>query len=465
MPAHPSAEAPTRPTPLILAILAACKGHPDTTDTDVPAVAVTELAWQLDPDVGSVVIASWSQTLPATDHVEYRFDADVWQSTPSFTADAGAQTQVIVGIPFGTNADWRVIADQSGADGPTITTGPLPDGMPIGDVVTSDPSAWEPGDNYLLSSINKRDGGWIGGQYWTFILDRQARVVWAHAAPRHHWTLFPQVSSTGDYLLWDEATYWSDNDNGAGSTVHETWLDGEFAKIATPGLHHAFVQLPDGTLAWGSQDAASTEALVEQGPTETTPTVLWTCGDNWPHSGQCESNGLYYRASTDSFLYSFYTNNSIVEVDRATGQSLWWAGGVRDGYAFDPPTSQYAWQHGISYTPQGTLLVSSHYLPEGADTEETWLMEYQVDHDNAALHYVWGSAAGDGSYAEYNGAAQRLANGDTLHLVGDAGVIREIDPGGTDVWRVDFHGKMLGNGQFIDDLYALVKPREAPAAP
>lgn len=383
----------------------------------------------------------------------------MWESAPPFAADAGPQEQVVVGIPFATTADWRVVTDDGASvDGPPITTAPVPEGMPIADVVVSDPSAWDPADRYLLSSIDKRPGGWVGGTYWTFIVDRQARIVWAHAAPQHHWTLFPQVSQAGNSLLWDEATYWSSFDEGAASQVHETYLDGEIRTIATPGLHHAFLQIPDGSIVWGTHAYGGGEALAELGPDDTDPRVVWSCRDDWPGAGDCESNGLFYRESTDSFLYSFYTNDAIVEVDHATGASLWWAGGVPDGFAFDPPETQYAWQHGISYTPQGTLLVSSHYEPEGASEPETWLLEYAVDADAEALHYVWGSSAG-GDYASYNGGAQRLANGDTLHLVGDSGVAREVDPNGNDVWRIDFHDRMLGNGEFIDDLYALVKPR------
>jgi hypothetical protein len=158
-------------------------------------------------------------------------------------------------------------------------------------------------------------------------------------------------------------------------------------------------------------------------------------------------------------LYSFYTNNSIVQVDHQTGQSMWWAGEVQDGYTFDPPGSQYNWQHGITYTDTGSLLVSSEYNPDGGRRDKTYLLEYTVDHDAQTLHEIWENSSE--TYASTNGDAWRLTNGNTLHVVGAAGVVREVGADGNDVWRVDYHDdKLLGRGEYIEDLYTLVSPRE-----
>ncbi len=424
------------------------------TDADLP-VNLTDLSWRLHEEIDAMVYASWSQDAPANVHVEYSFDDGVWASTPSFDALPGPQEQLVVGIPYATDAAWRVVADSSDtADGPTITTGDFPSGLRQGELLVWDEAATRPGYNYLMTTINQTSGGWTGGNYWTFIMDRQARVVWAHLAPDRHWSLYATVAVTRDHILWDESTYWSDYDDGAASKIHRRYLDEEIEVLDTPGLHHEFVQLPDGTLVWGSQDVGGGEALVEMAPGATERTIIWTCNDDWPGSGRCESNGLFYDEATNTYLYSFYTNNSIVEVDRATGHSNWWAGDVRDGYTFDPPESQYSWQHGVSWTDTGTLLVSS---TTGRD--DTLLLEYEVDRTNGVLHNVWENSSE--VYASTNGDAWRYENGNTLHMVGAAGVAREVGPDGVDVWRVDFNNDyLLGRGELIQDLYTLVKPRE-----
>lgn len=430
------------------------------TETPPVPLELTGLSWRLHEEIESLVYVSWTQNVAGAMHVEYSFDADVWHSSPSFEAVEGVNEQILVGIPYETTASWRVVADAPDyagelMDGEPLLTGDLPNGVPDGELVTYEPDRVLPDSPYLLMSINERNGGWNGGEYWTLILDRQARVVWAHVAPQGNWTLYATVSNTGDYFMWDEATAWSLFDDGERSTIHKTWLDEEIEEIPTPGLHHAFVQLPDGTLAWGSQAHGGGEALVEKAPGADDETIVWTC-DDADAGNRCESNCLYYDPDRDSYLYSFYTNSTVYEVERSTGETLWWAGEHDGGYSFDPPESMFSWQHGVTWTDAGTLLLSSEY-GSGRDSE-TWLLEYDVDRTNGTLHNVWGNSSD--TYAETNGDAWRFDNGNTLHMVGSASVIREVDLDGEDVWRVDFNGsRLIGRGEFIPDLYALVKPR------
>jgi hypothetical protein len=430
----------------------------DTGDTYIePSGDIRELTWRLHDDMESLVWASWTQDVGGSTHVEFSHDGVAWHSTPTWELEAGSYEKLLVGIPFENTADWRVIVDGEYAAGREITTGDLPDGWPKPTVEAAEPDAWYPQGNYLLTSINEDSGGWMSGTYWTFIIDREGNCLWAQYAPQRHWTLFVQVAQSGDHFLWDEATYWSNWDNGAGSTVHHAYLDREIKETWTPGLHHAFVQLPDETLVWGSQYHGGGEALVEKAvdaAEDDDGDVIWTCDDDWPGSGHCESNGLFYQPSTDSFLYSFYTNNSLVEVDHSSGESLWWAGEVRSGYAFDPSDAQFTWQHGVSYTDEGHLMVSTHPVVGG---NTTLVREYEVDHDARTLRQVWHYDAG--VYASTNGDAWRLDNGNTLHLLGAAGEIKEVDAEGGLVWHVDWHAsKLLGRGEFIEDLYTLVSP-------
>lgn len=445
-------------------------GTTDTGTAPIGPVTFTNLSWSLHPAMGSLVVAAWTQDGPADVRIEVEVDPGVWVPSPLERREAGAHERVLAGIPFGHTAAWRVVAGEAVVDGPPITTAPLPAGMPAPSVTVSDPARWQPGANFLLSSVNERPGGWTGGTYWTFVADRAGRVVWAKKAPSNHWTLYATLARSGDHLLWDEATYWSDFGNGEEGKIHRTYLDQEIEVIDTPGLHHAFVELPDGTLVWGSKAHGGVEALVEKAPGAATETVIWTCRNDWPNSidgwGQCESNGIYWVEATDTFLYSFYTNNSIVEVDHATGESLWWAGDVPGGYSFVPANAEFEWQHGVSYTATGTLLVSSEWDGGVGGPVRTWLLEYEVDPIDGTLGLVW--ASDSGVKADTNGHAWRLANGNTLHIVGAASVVREVDTAADeDVWRLEFPAcgdpnncNLLGGGEFLTDLYALLAPTE-----
>ena len=435
----------------------------DTNDTDpVPVDGFGNLSAELHDDHESVVMASWEQDESGTVHIEYSFENDEWHSTPSYATTAGPHTVPLLGIPYEMDVQWRLVVESADTfkpqsiDGEALTTEDYPS-LPVPELVNAntDASQWLESGKYLLTSINEDDGGWTGGTYWTVIYDRQGRLVWGQKTPQSHWTLFAQVAVSGDHILWDEATYWADFDRGAGSTVHRTYLDAEIEEVSTPGLHHAFVQLPDGTLSWGSQYHHDSEALVEMSLEDRKIDVLWNCEDDWPGVSSCESNGLFYVEKTNSFLYSFYTNDSIVEVSRDTGESMWWAGRVDDGYSFEPSKHQFDWQHGISYTDAGTLLVSTLSYLTGQTT--TMLREYTVDQETQTLTSIW--EYDPEVHAGTNGDAWRLSNGNTLHVIGSAGHVVEVTEDGTEVWHVNFNDNhLMGRGELIEDLYTLVSP-------
>ncbi len=430
----------------------------DTGDTAEPVPGpVTGLEWHLHEETGSLVYVSWEQSETGTTYVEYGLDGEEWMSSPPFEAEIGEHEQILLGIPYEAEASWQVVMEGVGSfPGAAITTAELPKGLPVPSLEVAEPAAWLQSGKFLLASINEDEGGWTGGTYWTYIVDRQGRPVWASAAPNRNWTLYAQVAVTGDHILWDEATRWSKYDDGAESKIHRCYLDGEIDVLAARGLHHAFVQLPDETLVWGSQDHGGGEALVKRAPKEKEETVLWTCEEDWSGVSYCESNGIFYSLERDAFLYSFYTNNSLVEVDHATGETLWWAGQVSNGYGFNPSNAQFSWQHGVSYTDEGNLLVSTKSASGGhGGGYTTMLREYEVDHKLRELREVW--SYDPDVYASTNGDAWRLDNGNTLHLLGSAGHIYEVTVKGEVVWHLDYDStRLLGRGEFIEDLYELV---------
>ena len=427
------------------------------TGTLITGVQISNLSWELHAEYGSLAVVTWDQSAVEDVHIEYSFDKGIWHSSPTVEGQVGLNEQLIVGIPYDSLADWRVVAETATVDAKLpIETDPVPNGLLANQVLVSDPAAWLPEGNYLLSSVNQNAGGWTGGTYWTFIMDRDGRYVWARKAPMSHWTLYASVAKSGDHILWDEATAWVGfpSDNGAASRVHRTYLDEEIEVIATPGLHHAFIEHDDGTLAWGSLVHNNTETLVEQAPGAKVQTEIWNCGDDWPGVNHCESNCIWYDADRDTYLYSFYTNSSLVELSRSTGESLWWAGDAQGGFAFDPPNKEFEWQHGVTWTDAGTLLISSEAWDNGFTTK---VYEYTVDEKAGVLTNIWEYDAG--IYAATNGDALRLSNGNTMHAVGAAGQIHEVDANGNQVWVVAFPGNhLVGRAEFIEDLYALVSP-------
>lgn len=417
----------------------------DSADTD-DSSPVIALDWALHPDMTSLVYATWTQEESATVRVEYSVDEGVWLESPTLERSAGEQEQLLLGIPFDMDFSLRlvyVVADEEREVGMAQgRTGALPSGFWAPDRIVFVDNERDPTANYLLGSLNDETCGWCDGNHWTFILDRQGRPVWARLTENQAWTLFPSVSIDGTSLLIDEFTYWSDWSEGEDSTVYRLRIDlSEVESYATPGGHHAFAETQDGTILWGAASWSGEELReVDRGGDER---LVWDCTG-------CQSNCIFWNSDTDSILYSFYTNDTVYEIDRDSGDTLRQFGQARDSWDFNPSESMFSWQHGVSYTDSGTLLVST------AAGSETEVREYELDDTHETLDLVWSFGEGQGVYADTNGDARRLPGGNTLHSYGSAGRIREVTSDNDLVLDLDFgEGYLIGRTEYIEDLYRL----------
>ena len=435
-------------------------GDDDTGDDDDTSSAdgpVTGIQWRLHDEIEALVYVSWEQLEAAAVHVEYSFDEGQWLATSAFDAGQGEHEALLLGIPYDSDVRIKVASDLG--EGPVFSaeveaaTGVQPADLPPPALLQSDPAAWEPAGNYLLGSINQYDGGWTGGRYWKFILDRQGRVVWALETPGGNWTIYQRVALNGTDILWDEFTYWNVWDEGAGSRVHRMKIDGTIVQsYDTPGGHHAFVELPDGSLVYGSADWESER--LDRLNADGTYDTIWDCRDYHDALGinqMCQSNSLFWHEPSDSFLYSFYTTEVVLEIDQASGQVVRQFGHLPGSWEFAPEDSAFWWQHGVTYTVAGTLLVSTHSLPS---SEELCVREYEVDDGAQTLTEVWNFGVGAQAMGPYAGEAHRLPSGNTLHNYGSGARVREATPDGDVVWEARWGGsKLLGRTVWLEDLY------------
>lgn len=437
-------------------------GCPEGEDAEESVVydeaQVSDVTWHLHETIESLVVVTWQQGVAATTRVEYSFDEDVWLSSPDATVDAGEAEAWLLGVPYGLDVTFRVVNDFGqgplATDEQTATAGPQPAGLPAVSLLRTSPERYEPTGVYLLGSINEDEGDWEPGTYWRFILDRQGRYVWAQETPDHHWTIFVTVSRDGDDILWDEATYWSDFEFGPEGQVHRSKIDGSVVQsYATPHLQHAFVELPDESIVWGASYGIE-DALTQVFP-DGTQQELWSCLEyiqSIDHGEYCVHNGLNYDEARDTFLFSFYSLDSVLEIARATGEVVHAWGHVPTAWGFDPEDSAFWTQHGPSYTNAGTLLVSTHLSD---DDQEGVVREYDLDEEAGTLRQIWTFGEGEGVRMESAGEAHRLAEGNTLHNMGSGARVREITPDHDIVWEVAWEApRLLGRTEFVEDLYA-----------
>jgi len=460
IPPIPGAFPPTCPTLWLtlwaFALLPGCPTANGPTTHDEPQVA--DVDWRLHDTIHTLVVVEWQQEVEATAYVEYSVDEGEWLATPARTAPAGPSEALLLGVPYNHEVTFRVVNDLGA--GPLATTeheaatGLQPGGLPEVALVQADDTRWEPGGRWLIGSINADEGDWDPGTYWRFILDRQGRYVWAAATPDERWTIFTQISRDGRDILWDESTFWSELLLGPEGVVHRTRIDGTVVtSYPTPHLQHAFVELPDGSIVWGA--TMGIDDQLRRVTDDGTEEVLWSCSDYLTSIGEevdCTHNGLHYDEQRDSFLFSFYSLDTVFEIDRATGDVLHVWGHLPGAWAFDPPESAFWTQHGPSYTPDRTLLLSTH---RADDDQEGVVREYELDEASGVLRQVWSFGEGQGVEMESAGEAHRLTSGNTLHNMGSGARVKEITPDGDVVWEVAWEPpRLLGSTQLVDDLYA-----------
>jgi len=450
-------------------LMLACSGQvdPDTgkagdtgaTDSGTPVEdgPVTGVAWRVHESIGSLIYVSWTQAEPFTGTVRFGFEEGAWLEVPEADYPAGANEALLLGIPFGTDFEFQIIAGGEALTEPAAgRTGALPSLLPEHDLLIGDPLGFSDEGPYILTSVNTRHGGWTSGTFVQLILDREGRIIWAQETPDQAWSIYLQPSKDGQDILVDRNTYWGSWDGGMASSIHRIKIDGtEVDAYSVPGQHHNFEELPDGSIVYGAATGTG-EVLRKRHPDGSFET-LWSCEDFHAQVGSeapCNSNTLWWDPNRDSFLFSFYTTETVVEIDHQTGETLRVWGGLPTAYEFAPTDAQFYWQHGATYTPEGTLLISSEsHLADGSS--ETEVREYMVNDVDGRLEEVWFFGESEGIFARTSGEAIRLSNGNTLHNYGSAGVLREVTPDKEIVWEFEFTGEhLLGRVSFLEDLYA-----------
>ena len=394
----------------------------------------------------TVVRVQWVQDAEATVFIEFSFDGEPVRTSPERLLGEGPHEELILGVPYDTDVQWRLVATNGAgkatSDQHATRTGPTHPSMPLGEVWSSDPGGWDADMEYTLVSVSEGTGFSSGS--WTMLVDRQGRVVWGHRAPQGSASMHPRISWHGDSFLIDHDTFWSSFDGGDGSTIHELKIDGTVVQQwATPGLHHPFTDMPDGTIAWTDYQNGNDVVLLlrPNGDVE----ELFRCADWADAVGEwnyCGSNTLSYNEQRDVFLLSLFTYDTVIELDASAGTPLRWFGASPGSYAFSPPNSQFDYQHGSYYTEDGTLLVSTH---SSDSTSELAVREYQVDEVNERLVEVWNFGIGLGVDGTQMGEAHRLPSGNVLHNYGYHAVLREGTFDGDVVWDIRWEDSEYGS--------------------
>ena len=431
----------------------------DTDDTDTSSdipLEISDISWSVNKEIGSVVHVSWQQSTEADAWLEFTTDAKNWQSSPVESRAAGAQEELILGVPYSSEITFRIASDEGSGttytDEQTAQNDDIPEEAPVPMLQVAEDETWHPSERWLLIGMSQGGQGWQSDGFWKMILNRQGEVVWARPTPDGYRTFYMQPSYDGTHIIWDENTFWTDFDKGKASLVHRMTLDGTILEsIPLSGLHHTFLELSDGVITWGGIDNGR-EVLRER-DADGNIREVWDCDAFWDEHGStrgCDGNALFWDEPTDTIYFSSDNNHSIVQLTR-TGEVLNFWGQLEGAWPFAEGTEPFWKQHSPTLTPEGNLLVSSWI---GEINKELVAREYEIDKENQVLREAWTCGAGTQDIAYYAGEAHRLASGNTLLNYGEGGQIREYTPDCDVAWHLEWEGgPLLGRAVFLEELY------------
>lgn len=426
---------------------------------------VSDVKVAVHPNTTTILVVTWTQLKTADNTLlEFSFSGSSVMTSRPLAGAAGSHRDVVLGVPEKTAVTVRIVSRLGGVDYKTKdyqgTTGALPSGIPKPALLAYDASLATP-ERWLLGAVENSTGGcsrpscYYDSEFWIYIMDRQARIVWYWADPANDASnAYPRVALDGEYLVIDQGRI------GKTGVVKMTLDRQYYETVAIAKLDDAIDVTADGSVLYDVM--GDLKELTKAGTTRS----IWSCRQTFPRFENCYSNTVNWNAADDTVLLSFPDDGTVVQIDRKTGTMVGQYGNSSGSYAFSPSSWKFQYPHSPNITPQGTLILSTHLpaYPDGtpAAPKHHAFAEFEIDRANKRLTEKWVYSDGD-EWCMYKGFALRLANGNTLGNYGTGGVIREITPDKKTVFHVkfdvatgdDFNNKMVGNNLYVADLYAL----------
>lgn len=369
---------------------------------------------------------------------------------------SGAGAATLLGLPPLAEIAWSLLDADGEAicDGGSFTTGNLDAAFPTVEVTYLDAELVSDEALLLGVAVGRDDAS-------AFALDRQGRWRWSRGSNGLGRASDIEVALDGGGIL---LANFAGQDSGEDALYRESLLGDQLSVIDLPDGHHGIEQLPDGTVAFPASDTRDwlddidgeeisvvADKLVETDGASTTEVfTAWDWGEPYHHDRWDESlypgssewthaNSVRYDDASGSYLMSLANINTVLQIDRASGE-------VIAEFTGDCTGLSLCYQHDPIWTADGTLLTVNHYDDVGMVA-----VEYAVV--DGALEAVWSYGEDEGIFGHILGQAYRLSNGNTLINFGGAGLIQEVTPDGILAWEVSSElGYAFGNGMMMEDI-------------
>jgi hypothetical protein len=339
--------------------------------------------------------------------VEFGLTTDYGMSAPVSLTQANYRA-LLLGMKASRTYHYRVVARAgqsvcTSADA-ALMTGALPNALPVITRVPATGTGLAGG--FVVGSLQQ--AGYL------FMLDADGDYVWAFAATS---ISRAQMSYSGQHV-W----FLTSNQGGGAPNVRRVAIDGTGIEMHTEfgDAHHDLVVLPDESVGF-FQYTGGRDRLMERAPDGTVRQIVDV---PTAHGGVTNnhSNSIQYFAPDDAYTFSDLDQNCYVKVSRQ-GEVAWVLGGSTSDFTGAGAT--WTREHGHHLLAPNRLL----FFNNGSQGTDSIMREVTLDLSAMTATTSW-MYDGDES-SQTLGDVQRLSNGNTLVTYSNAGVIHEVDAGGT----------------------------------
>ncbi|MBN1336646.1 MAG: hypothetical protein JXB39_11875 [Deltaproteobacteria bacterium] len=441
-------------SPVLVLLLAACG----------PDLQVEMLVSEVVP---TVVTVRWTASEPVAGRIRFGVDGDLDRATP-WEAAAVEHETVLLGLGPEQDVRIEVEAEQEGDPWATAEafarTGSYGADVPR---FTITPGSGEAFSGYVaVPSWERPDGS---GSRLAAIFDPAGRLVWATPLDEGEIGVRVRPSRDGSGVYYATASLYKDDD-WPEAIHHVSWDGDTHVVLDTPGLHHDFVELVDGRLAWlgvEDRDVEGTPVVVdtlEQVARDGTREVAWRAWDHLEALGLSDLDPGEYGEENDvlhmnhlvaserdgTFLLTALRPGLVALVDATSGDPLWVFGGQGSTFSLpsgEPPLGRI---HGAAWN--GERLSVFQNDRGDARTDCSRVRRYALDERSAEP--VSTVALDPCTWVWVFGGVEDRPDGGSLVTWSTAGRIDELDAAENLVYRLEGPvGSGFGYAVVVPSLY------------
>ncbi len=416
-----------------------------------------EVQATLSEDISTIVQLSWVNPESLSTVVHYGVEGDTSLHSPTLAAGENGSMNLL-GLAPDQEVSFQVVEVESEevlGEG-SITTGTMPGTLRS---LETGPAkdCW---DGLILTT-------YLGAAVGPIVLNPDGKLVWWHEENPELLATRARLSADGKWITYiaTERTTVIDT-----AELVRVSIDGSTEeRIEIPGLHHDFVEMPDGKLAVLSQDTRSIDGqelvgdrileVAEDG----TFTEVWNIFDDWTEAGPetnlddtspnwSHANVLHYNEAEDAWYLSFRNFNSIAKVGRSDRQVQWVLGGVLSDFSIEgDELNGFEGQHGFELTDDGIVILDDRTPP----SRFSRMVEYGLDFTDMKATFKSEYHPRPEIATTVLGDVDRLENGNTLVMFSTAGQLNCLDGSGELQWQgTGAAAYAMGYIQHLDNLYA-----------